>query len=404
MKVVLPKDTKDKSSYKLCIGLKPEVAIDHTNSDKKPIEFTCSHQPGVDGAPTFTLKVYPFEDGWSCEHYIRTLKSIDDIIKGQGLTTNAQKVQIIRQLFSGGTLTAFENEMPGASEDPITNHMYSKGLAAMARVVFPENAARNQKKAMKKLKKPIDMTFRMYANRVSFMNNCFKMFPPLANGNTPRPMGREEFHEMLHDALPKRNYQDVMQRFDFDPTDVTLPEFIDWVTKRCEPFDDKAASSSKMDQPIPKKKRQQSTNSKKEGEPPAKRGRYCLLHGHQGHTTDQCKVMKAMAEEKQKEKSKFPYKSKKDFKSGNDAHAMEQTKEYFESFLVSEAYTTALAEQVGGICNKLFKGFKRSLEEDMDLHAMEITKTKDNDDDENEAYDAMLKLNKADDKPFDESE
>ena len=111
--------------------------------------------------------------------------------------------------------------------------------------------------------------------------------------------------------------------------------------------------------------------------------------------------MKARAEEMQQsnKREKFPYKSKKDFKSGNDQHAMEMTKEAFESFLVSEAYNTHLTKQVGGICNKLFKGFKRSLEEaGFDGHAMEAH------DDENDAYEALLKLNQADDKPFDESD
>ena len=148
MKVVLPKENKDKASYKLCIALKPNVAVDH-GSDKKPIEFECSHTPGVANAPTYTLSVYPFEDGYSCEQYIQTLKHVDDIIKGQGLTTNEQKAQLIRQLFKGSTLVAFENEMPNAAVDAITNNMYSKGIAGMAKFVFPDKAARNQKKALK---------------------------------------------------------------------------------------------------------------------------------------------------------------------------------------------------------------------------------------------------------------
>ena len=389
--------SKDKSSYKLCIGLKPETAL-LDREDKKPISFDCSHNPGVDGAPTYKIKVYPFEDGYPCEVYLQTLKYVDDIIAGQGLTTNEQKVRVIRQLFDGtSALVAFENEMPNNPTDPITNPMWTRAKVAMTRVIFPVNAARNQKKAMKKIKKPIDMTFAQFAQRMKQLNDWLPLFPPLHNGNAPRAMGRDEFHDVLHDALPRRNYQDEMQRFDFDPTTVTLQEFIDWVTRRCKPFDDKGASQSKLEKTIPKKKRQQSTSDKKDGEPPSKKQKlFCLLHGHGAHTTDQCQVMKARAAElqKEREKKKFPF--KKDSKSTNDAHSLEQAKEIFESFLVSEAYSQALTKQVGGICNKLFKGFKRSLEDaGFEQHAMEA-------ENENDAYEALLKLN-VDDKPFDES-
>ena len=128
-----------------------------------------------------------------------------------------------------------------------------------------------------------------------------------------------------------------------------------------------------------------------------------MLHGHAGHTSDQCKVLKAAAADlKEKHpranQPKYPFKGKKDFKKQNESHQVEATHEFFKSFLTSEAYKQSMTKTVTGICNKLFKGYKRSLE-DADHHLMET--------DENDAYDALMQLNRApddgDNVPSDES-
>ena len=253
MKLSLPSNLKSKTGYQLCIGLEepPKRDIDDV---EKAISFTCHRVPDDTDSPKYELKAYPFEDDGTCEQYIKTFMWLIKIEKGQNITTNMDKVILVRQLFKGAALTAFETELP-AADQPITNGQLKKAFAAMPKVVFPDKALRNQKKAMKRLKKPREMSFRNFANRVKVLNDYIPYFPVLPDGSTPKSLPQDELMELLHDALPKASYQDVMQQHDYDPTTDTLQGFIDWVERRCEPFDSKPNNPPKIDKAIPKKKR-----------------------------------------------------------------------------------------------------------------------------------------------------
>ena len=89
-------------------------------------------------------------------------------------------------------------------------------------------------------------------------------FPLLPDGSKPKPMPNDEFLELLHDALPKTGYQNVMQQHDYDPTQDTFHNFVQWIERRCEPFDNREPRNKPdgpMDKPIPKKKQASKTFS-----------------------------------------------------------------------------------------------------------------------------------------------
>ena len=98
--------------------------------------------------------------------FIKTLMKMQEIQKGQNITMNTDKVIQVKQLFKGSALTAFESELPANGN--VTNAQLNKAFAAMPNVVFPDKALRNQKKALKKLRKPRDVSFCEFANRVPF--------------------------------------------------------------------------------------------------------------------------------------------------------------------------------------------------------------------------------------------
>src|SRR6056300_455953 len=121
---------------------------------------------------------------------------------------------------------------------PVINGDHLKrGIEAMKRVVFPDKAARNQKKTMKKLCKPVTMTFRTFANHLQKMNSYLGMFPDLPDGKSSTAFSLEEFQEVLDEALPKTGYQEKMQQHDYDPTTDDFHKFVDWVEGHCETFD-----------------------------------------------------------------------------------------------------------------------------------------------------------------------
>ena len=176
MKLSTTTTNQDDQDFKLCIGLEPPPSRDPDNH-ARPISFECRRTPGDEKSPAYTLKVYPYEDGDSPEIFVMTRQVQAQIERGQKIETNAEKVVLIRQLFQGAALTAFETEMPAPTAN-ITDAQLKKGIAAMTKVAFPEKAGRNQKKAMLKLKKPLKMSFRTFANRMKKINDMLSYFPP----------------------------------------------------------------------------------------------------------------------------------------------------------------------------------------------------------------------------------
>ena len=228
MKISLPKSTSEsKNAFQLCIPLDEPPKRDPNDTDK-PISFVCHRKPSDKDSASYTIKVFPFEDDDCCEQFIKMQQHYEAILISQDLESNEDRAVLIRQLFKGSALTAFENEMPSRPTDKISDARFKRGLTAMSAAIFPNRAARNQKKAMKKIRKPIDMSFRVFANRMKKLNDYLPYFPP-QNNVTPTALANNEFLEMLHDALPKVGYQNKMQEHDYDPTADTLRSFIEWI-------------------------------------------------------------------------------------------------------------------------------------------------------------------------------
>ena len=359
--------TNAKVDFQLSIGLEPPTKHVDTDEKVKPKSFTCKMHPNKKDSAEFLVKIYAFSDG-SPEEYIETLKQLTVVQTGQNVKRNEDIVVLYKQIFEGALLEAFENEI--SDEDPITDDVLNRGRNAMTKIVFPDKAVRHQKKAMKKIKKPMKMKFREFANRMKKINEMLTFFPLLPDGSKPRPMPNDEFLELLHDALPKTGYQNVMQQHDYDPTLDTFHNFVQWVERRCEPFDDREPRNKKdgpMNQPIPKKKPTKRKhdgndgNNPPNGERAAKKGRkYCMHHKWCDHTTDECKVLKAMYEKH------APTKNFQHQKKAHDMHMIDQaSQKYSKTFLESEECFAILKQQIEKINNPLFKAMKSEIRDEL---------------------------------------
>ena len=393
-----------KVNSELSIGLEPHIKK-YDDDDAKPISYTCKMHPDSEISAEYVVKIDIFDNQGSPEDFIDTVKKMETVQEGQNIKTNEDRVKLIRQIFSGSTIDAFENQMPTTGS--ISDEVYKKAIVEMTKVVFPDKAARNQKRAMKKLRKPIDWTFREYANRMKKMNDYLPFFPPLPNGATPTSMSDEEFHEILHDGLPRVNYQDEMRRQDYDPTVDTFQNFVEWIERRCESLDTdreaiinkKQAPSKDLEKSSFKKKRKQGNNihfekdgGYKPGDTKRQKRKFCIHHRWCDHTTNECKVV-------QNQMKNVPP-SKKFDKRSNDYHSMEK-------LLKTEDFHVMVKEGVTKTCNSLFKAFKKEIQEDLLLIETNTpTKRKASlANNENDAYVGLISLNQASDvadKPFDE--
>lgn len=384
MKVVPPQNKTKRAQFQLCIPLEPPPPRNSDDEVIKPIAFTCKMNPKDKNSSEFVIKVYKVGDDTTVENLLETFKQMVAVEAGQALKKNEDRVTLVRQLFEGSLLTAFENELPGldASNKPITieNGHYDAGIEAIKKVVFPDKAARNHKKAMRKVKLPLNMKFRVFANRFKKQNDFLPFFPLLANGTKPTPLAEEELLECLHDALPWENFRERIQAQGYDPTTDTFHNFIQWVEERCEPFMRPPKNRSTGDVPIPKKKRKpdnQSGGKTHHDSSNKKQRKFCLYHKYCDHTTDECKVVKSSL-------SKVAQYNKSD--KSKDFHAM----------LTSQDFQLMQDKRTASICSKLFKAFKNDIKEE--FHLMERSPVKDNvNENENDAYINALKLNQADD-------
>ena len=402
----IPKKTS-KVNSELSIGLEPHTKR-FTDDDADPISFMCKMHPNNELSPEYVVKIQVFDDQGGPEDFIDTLKKMQIVQEGQNIQTNADRVKLIRQIFSGSTMDAFENELPDTGA--ISNDVYDKALQAMTRVVFQIKAARNQKRAMKLLKKPIEWSFSNYANRMKKMNDYIRYFPKLANGETPTPMPTDEFHKVLHNNL-SAHYQKFMRQAEYDPTVDTFHHYVEYISRCCEPDDlvRNAVISNKQPQDVdkawksstPKKnKRKQGNNNyhhdkdgggKPYGNNKRQKRKFCIHHKWCDHTTNECKVVQSQM------KNVPP--PKKFEKRSNDFHSMEKV-------LESDDFHTMVKEGVTKTCNSLFKAFKQEIAEDLLLIEQAPAKRKaaplaDNECDENSAYKALLSLNQA---PLDDTD
>ena len=206
-----------------------------------------------------------------------------------------------------------------------------------------------------------------FANRMKKINEMLTFFPLLPDGSKPKPMPNNEFLELLHDALPKTGYQNVMQQHDYNPTQDTFHNFVQWIERRCEPFDNREPRNGKdspMDKPIPKKKankrKHDGNNPPGNGESAAKKGRkFCIHHKWCDHTTDECKVIKAIYHEH------APPKKYAQQKKANDLHMIQRTSEGItKEFLDSEECFAILKKHITKVSNPLFKAMKNEMREE----------------------------------------
>ena len=367
----------DKVPYKFVIPFEEPSPDD--DDDRKTLSFTLRNDPSQGkNSTTWVRTIQEFENG-TPEELLLLLNAMDEICTGQSLDTPDQKIMLVRRIFKGSALTAFEGALP-STNGPVTDDMWLIGIQAIKESVFPDppQAARTQKKAMKALKKPYGISFRAFANRMHKLNKYIALFPR-RGGTVPKPFPEEEFLEMLHDALPLSGYQDVMKQHGYEPDTSDLDTFIKWVETRCEPMD-KKFQAEVLAKPIPRKqgKRKSAKNGKQSGERPNKRAKmFCMFHGNdRDHTTEECKVLKAMCEERKSGKEKSGKKSgnwNSKGKKSQDFHATEVAK----AICGNEDFHAMIRNVTVKTCNQILKAQKRMRDsDDEDVYMVDDQNTK----------------------------
>ena len=205
-------------------------------------------------------------------------------------TNGPNKFNITRSLLRGRAATTFTQAAQGKTE---TNDNYNDVLTTVSRSIFPPRAAQTQKRYMRRyLRKPKDVSARDHVARIVELNSYFDDFPPDENGNSVDRLDEDEILDNLDFGNP-HSWQKQMILQNFDPVSNSLDDFVAFC-KSLEQADTVHDSTNSLNN---NKSTKSSTTTSAGGKSKRKsRGLDCLLHGDDcGHTTHDCRTIKAQA-------------------------------------------------------------------------------------------------------------
>ena len=267
----------------------------------------CKTTPNAANSATYDLPIPYFRSG-STEEFLKWKRNVNRALTGQGITDGPGKYNLTRKLLDGDALMVFNVKATQLGNE--TNQHYEQVMQALAEHVFPIKALQTQKRFMRRfLRKPRDMKARDFVSRVCEINEMLNQFPG-ADGAGSLP--QDELLDLMEFGMPS-SWQRQMIMHDFDPMDKSIPEFIN-MCERIEMTEPETKKVSIDNEVIPKKKRK--SNS---GTISKTNGKYCLLHGECGHSTDECRTM-----QRQSKVLKEKYKTSKSKPRSQEMQAMVQ--------------------------------------------------------------------------------
>jgi hypothetical protein len=227
-----------------------------------------------------------------------------------------------RRLMDGDALSEFENFVTAEQLTQTVNN-FNRAMEAVAKHVFPTQAAKLQKRYLRRfVRKPLTMNVRKFVARIQEINNYLPSFPPQVPGEPIQKLDDDEVIDLMEFGVP-RAWQKKMEEHDFDSTNTTIGEFLAFCERmeRIEIGDDK---SRHKDQPARngnddrKRKALDLRNGKSVQKGTGKH--YCLLHGNNAtHDTDGCFTIKNQVEGLKTKPNSF---KKREGKSKQELNAM----------------------------------------------------------------------------------
>ena len=171
----------------------------------------------------------------------------------------------------------------GETLDQHTNENLIKvALEVMLTGIMPSKALPRVKRYLRReCRKPPEMKVRLYFQLLNRINSV--EIPCLPPFNNTRKFNKDELMDIVLYGVPKSWIRE-MDRQGIDPLQRTLGEVVMFLEQieSAEEHDHKST-------PVTNKKKGGKKNSPSSGD------KYCLIHGHGGHSSDECHKLKAEA-------------------------------------------------------------------------------------------------------------
>ena len=174
-----------------------------------------------------------------------------------------------------------------------TNDSYLLAVNSVSEHVFPRNASKIQKRFLRRyLRKPLEVSTRQYAARVSEINDYFAYFPIEGNEAAPTKLPVDEIVDILEFGCPPK-WQRQMILQDFDAGSSTVSQFVSFCDRieRASDFsssDSKSRRPDKSEERRSKKARRSSRDAEERSRRSGTNKLYCSYHGMCNHATKDC--------------------------------------------------------------------------------------------------------------------
>ena len=307
MKVAVPKnDGTSKKKPLLPLVPDPEDELNASNS----VSYLLKVKPTDVDSPTFKKYIRVLTGNESVRTVLTWSEDHSQVVRGLDLTDAADVYALTTGVLTGSSKTIYTTHVETScanaksaaidaaagnakaaerAKDPmefLTERMVREAKRELIKGVVPNKIVAMVKRYLRRdARKPADMKVRQYYQHLLRVNNDeLIQLPPF---RPDQNMGEDELIDILLFGTPK-SWTREMDRQGFDPINKALGEVVDFMERieQAEDFDGQTIDHAQ--------KNQSSSNGKKKVKTSGK-GKYCLLHGPNTHPTDECKVLKAKA-------------------------------------------------------------------------------------------------------------
>jgi hypothetical protein len=242
--------------------------------------------PDDPSSQTYELAIPYFGTG-SPEAWLKFRRDLDRVFSGQSMTTGPPKYAMARRLLEGDALAKFDESATQAGAQ--TNANFQAVMTSVTTHIFPKKSLAYQKRYMRRfMRKPRDMSTRLFVARVTELNAYLEHFPPYAENQR---LANDELMDIFEFSIPNA-WQKEAIRQGFDIMQHTASEFVEFC-ERLESTEDTPI----INKPEGKLKatRKRKINDTSEAIEKARGKKYCMLHGAGAHTTEECRTLKVQA-------------------------------------------------------------------------------------------------------------
>ena len=291
--------------------------------DKSQYEtYTLRNVPTDANSPTYRLAVPYFSNGGG-EEYILFKRNVEKVWKGQNIQENdfEQKYSMLRRLLQGAALAEFNN-VANEYEDEDAE-VFELCMRAVRDSAFPKRAATKQRRYLRRfVRKPPNVPIKEHTTRLLELNGYFPEFPPEAEPEEgeeetpPSILPPSDIAEIIEFGCPN-SWTRFMRQQDFDPTQKTTAEFIQFL-ERCEEDESTQEKPSTSSEKKNSKKRGRS-----ETDSTTDKQYYCMLHGkNHTHDTNDCNILKSQAKKMRGMYDAQPKDRKAQYKKNQELNAI----------------------------------------------------------------------------------